>query len=138
MRQTGAKRLCRAQYQVNSEAEQTLFSAAKYRLAEIHYPLITFCLSRLPYVADMNAAMSMVAKHYLENTVKEDSNAKALEATEKVYSIAVNLNKDLNKGFDFWDHVMKGIKVLKEAKSFEETCNMFLEADAWLTPRRLP
>lgn len=101
-------------------------------------PTHHFLPTRLPYVADMNAAMGMVAKHYLENTVKEDSNAKALEATEKVYSIAVNLNKDLNKGFDFWDHVMKGIKVLKEAKSFEETCNMFLEADAWLTPRRLP
>ncbi|CAO3674388.1 unnamed protein product [Umbelopsis vinacea] len=93
---------------------------------------------RLPYVADMNAAMGMAVKHYLENAAKEGSNAKALEATEKVFTTASDLNGDLNKGFDFWDHLIKGIKVLKAAKSFEETCNMFLEADAWLRPRRLP
>jgi hypothetical protein len=113
----------------------------KHRLADETYAplkILYFILSRLPYVADMNAAMGMAVKHYLENAAKEGSNAKALEATEKVFTTASDLNRDLNKGFDFWDHLIKGIKVLKAAKSFEETCNMFFEADAWLRPRRVP
>ncbi|CAM0140437.1 unnamed protein product [Umbelopsis sp. WA50703] len=93
---------------------------------------------RLPYVSDINAASGMVAKAYLESTLKEESAAKALESTEKVYSTAIDLKAGLTNGFEFWDQVMKGIKVLKAAKSFENTCDMFLEADAWLQGRRLP
>jgi hypothetical protein len=89
-------------------------------------------------VSDINAASGMVAKAYLESTLKEESAAKALESTEKVYSTAIDLKAGLTNGFEFWDQVMKGIKVLKAAKSFENTCDMFLEADAWLQGRRLP
>ncbi|CAO3688983.1 unnamed protein product [Umbelopsis ramanniana] len=89
---------------------------------------------RMPYVADTNAALGMVIKYYLEHTVTDGSNA--MEATEKTFTSAIDLKRDLHKGFDFWDNVVKGIKVLKEAKSFEATCNMFLEADEWLKSRR--
>ncbi|KAG2172313.1 hypothetical protein INT43_004855, partial [Umbelopsis isabellina] len=93
---------------------------------------------RLPYVSDINAATGMVAKSYLENTLKEESASKAVETTEKMYSTAIDLKAGLANGFEFWDQVMKGIKVLKAAKSFESTCDMFLEADAWLQGRRFP
>ncbi|KAH8553719.1 temperature dependent protein affecting M2 dsRNA replication [Umbelopsis sp. PMI_123] len=89
---------------------------------------------RLPYVADNNAALGMVTKYYLKHTVSDQS--KAMEAIENSFTTAVDLKRDLHKGFGFWDNVMKGIKVLKEAKSFEATCNMFLEADEWLKSRR--
>lgn len=98
------------------------------------HPFVSFCLSRMPYVADTNAALGMVIKYYLEHTVTDGSNA--MEATEKTFTSAIDLKRDLHNGFDFWDNVVRGIKVLKEAKSFEATCNMFLEADEWLKSRR--
>lgn len=89
-------------------------------------------------MSDINAVTGMVAKSYLESTLKEESASKAVETTEKLYSTAIDLKAGLANGFEFWDQVIKGIKVLKAAKSFESTCDMFLEADAWLQGRRFP
>ncbi|KAI9243738.1 temperature dependent protein affecting M2 dsRNA replication [Phascolomyces articulosus] len=90
----------------------------------------------LPYQSDVNVAMGLVSKHYLEQTVgnnNPDKNA-ALSTTESTFSVCNNVKSDLTQAFQFWDGLVAGIRAIKDKV---EIANMFLEADEWLQSRRL-
>ncbi|KAI8374336.1 temperature dependent protein affecting M2 dsRNA replication [Radiomyces spectabilis] len=89
----------------------------------------------LPFMTDINVALGLVVKHYLEQTL--DNGVDAMDSTEKTFPSCTEIKADMQKGFQFWDSVMAGVKTLKEAKSISEvTYTMFVEADNWLQPKK--
>ena len=90
----------------------------------------------MPYQSDVNVAMGLVSKHYLEQTVGSTNPDKdaALSATESAFSVCNSVKSDLTQAFQFWDGLVSGIRAIKDTV---EIANMFLEADEWLQSRRL-
>ncbi|KAF7727596.1 hypothetical protein EC973_007357 [Apophysomyces ossiformis] len=85
----------------------------------------------LPYLSDSNVSLGLVTKHYLSQTQN------ALAVTETAFSACSSLKSDLSKGFQFWDGVFNGVKVLREAGSISEaTYMMFSEANDWLKTKQ--
>lgn len=84
-------------------------------------------------MADVNVALGLVCKHYLERTVEGQSAAEALAATEKAFPTCQSVKSDLEKGFAFWKQLYAAIESLDKAKSVEKsTFEMFQGANDWL------
>ncbi|KAI8645014.1 temperature dependent protein affecting M2 dsRNA replication-domain-containing protein [Parasitella parasitica] len=87
----------------------------------------------LPYLADVNVALGLVCKFYLERVVEGKSAAEALELTEKAFPTCNSVKSDLEKGFAFWSQLFTAIETLDKARSIEKsTFEMFLGANEWL------
>lgn len=98
------------------------------------YPrLIIFSLS-LPYTSDVNVAMGLVTKHYLEHTLSSDASV-AIQAVESTFSLCTSVKQDLEQAFNFWDGLVAGLEAIRDTES--EAAAMFLEANEWLQKRRL-
>ncbi|ORZ10082.1 temperature dependent protein affecting M2 dsRNA replication [Absidia repens] len=86
----------------------------------------------LPFLTDNNVALGIVAQHYLEQSLKNDNNT-ALASTEATFTTCINIKADLKKGGEFWNGLMAGVDVLKDAgKISDETYKMFTDANDWL------
>ncbi|CAO3649485.1 unnamed protein product [Cunninghamella echinulata] len=89
----------------------------------------------LPYLNDTNVALGIVANHYLKQVLENDT-AKALSSTESSFPTCSNLKSDLQKGVTFWNGLIAGVKVLKDAKKLDDdTYAMFVDANEWLQPK---
>ncbi|KAI9315270.1 temperature dependent protein affecting M2 dsRNA replication [Dichotomocladium elegans] len=88
----------------------------------------------LPYASDVNVAMGLVTKHYLEQTLSADNKA-ALASTEAAFPVCASVKRDLEKGFAFWNALVAGISAIKDSDEVDPT--MFLEANEWLQKRKL-
>ncbi|CAO3607556.1 unnamed protein product [Cunninghamella blakesleeana] len=91
----------------------------------------------LPYLNDNNVALGIVANHYLKQVLDNNNdNEKAYLSTESHFPTCSNIKTDLQKGFEFWNGLMEGVKVLKDAKKLDdETYAMFTDANEWLQPK---
>lgn len=88
----------------------------------------------LPYTTDVNVAMGLVTKHYLEHTLSSDASV-AIQAVESTFSLCTSVKQDLEQAFNFWDGLVAGLEAIKDTES--EAAAMFLEANEWLQKRRL-
>ncbi|KAI9301224.1 temperature dependent protein affecting M2 dsRNA replication [Cunninghamella echinulata] len=89
----------------------------------------------LPYLNDTNVALGIVANHYLKQVLENDT-TKALSSTESSFPTCSNLKSDLQKGVTFWNGLITGVKVLKDAKKLDDdTYAMFMDANEWLQPK---
>ncbi|KAL7309521.1 hypothetical protein PS15m_010389 [Mucor circinelloides] len=87
----------------------------------------------LPYLADVNVALGLVCKHYLERIVEGQSATEALASAEKAFPTCNSVKSDLEKGFAFWKQLYAAIESLDKAKSIEKsTFEMFHSANEWL------
>lgn len=94
--------------------------------------LVPLSIISLPYLTDVNVALGLVAKHYLEQTGPD-----ALQATESAFPTCASVKNDLDKGFQFWKGLVTGLEAVRDAKYLsEETYAMFVEADQWLQTKR--
>ena len=84
-------------------------------------------------MADVNVALGLVCKHYLERIVEGKSPQEALSLTEKAFPTCVSVKSDLEKGIQFWNQLYQGIQVLSKAESIHSsTFDMFRNTDQWL------
>ncbi|RUO95685.1 temperature dependent protein affecting M2 dsRNA replication-domain-containing protein [Jimgerdemannia flammicorona] len=112
----------------------------------------------LPYLQDVNTALGLVVKFYLEGLITSASAAStdadsahaplapaptqsqfgdALVRLDDTFTSCSDVRSDLKRGFDFWDRVVAGVHVLHHNKSIpEELAVQFVEADRWVKERR--
>lgn len=91
----------------------------------------------LPYLADTNVALGLVAKYYLEGIVEGKSAADALQLTEKAFPTCVSVKSDLEKGYQFWNALYQAIQALAKAQSISSTTlEMFSDANDWFTKNK--
>lgn len=84
-------------------------------------------------MADVNVALGLVCKFYLERIVEGQSAVEALASTEKAFPTCNSVKSDLEKGFSFWNQLYTAIESLEKAKSIEKsTFEMFQGANEWL------
>lgn len=88
----------------------------------------------LPYASDVNVAMGLVTKQYLEHTLSSDAGV-AIQAVESAFPLCKSVKQDLEQAFKFWDGLVAGLNAVKDTES--EAATMFLEANEWLQKRRL-
>ncbi|OAD78751.1 hypothetical protein PHYBLDRAFT_157638 [Phycomyces blakesleeanus NRRL 1555(-)] len=87
----------------------------------------------LPYMSDANVTLGLVTKHYLEQIVTGRDPASATQSAEKTFLSCTALAADLRRGLLFWDALVKGTKVLKDAGSLSnESYQAFYQANQWL------
>ncbi|CEG64051.1 hypothetical protein RMATCC62417_01095 [Rhizopus microsporus] len=91
----------------------------------------------LPYMADVNVALGLVCKHYLERIVEGQSPVEALASTEKAFPTCVSVKEDLETGFQFWTRLLEAVRVLFKTNTISaDTFNMFSNANEWLQNRK--
>lgn len=84
-------------------------------------------------MADVNVALGLVCKHYLERIVEGQSTAEALVSTEMAFPTCISVKSDLQKGFRFWDQLLEAVQSLSKTQSINTTTfEMFHGANAWL------
>ncbi|CDH60807.1 xpg i-region protein [Lichtheimia corymbifera JMRC:FSU:9682] len=88
----------------------------------------------LPYASDVNVAMGLVTKQYLEHTLSSDAGV-AIQAVESAFPLCKSVKQDLEQAFKFWDGLVAGLNAVKDTES--EAATIFLEANEWLQKRRL-
>lgn len=91
-------------------------------------------------MSDVNVALGLVAKHFLEQTVASNGSTTteaALSSTESTFPTCVSVKDDLEKGFRFWEALVMGLQPVRESGSISETTYaMFVEANEWLQQRK--
>ncbi|CEI85850.1 hypothetical protein RMCBS344292_00299 [Rhizopus microsporus] len=91
----------------------------------------------LPYMADVNVALGLVCKHYLERIVEGQSAIEALASTEKAFPTCVSVKEDLETGFQFWTRLLEAVGILFKTNTISaDTFNMFSNANEWLQNRK--
>ncbi|KAL1919389.1 uncharacterized protein VTP21DRAFT_2082 [Calcarisporiella thermophila] len=92
-----------------------------------------------PYLQDVNDALGIVSKTYLDRVLSSEmTKEEAAKNVEEVFTACKNVRGDLKSGFQFWDKVVAGVKVLVEGGAIsKELGGQFEEADRWLGSRRL-
>jgi GTP1/Obg family GTP-binding protein len=84
-------------------------------------------------LADVNVALGLVCKHYMERVVEGQSPTEALALTEKAFPTCISVKSDLEKGFRFWDQLFEAIQSLSKTQSINATTfEMFHNANTWL------
>ncbi|CAO3685598.1 unnamed protein product [Rhizopus stolonifer] len=91
----------------------------------------------LPYMADVNVALGLVCKHYLEKTIEGQSPSEALASTERAFPTCSSVQTDLNLGFQFWKRLVESIELLHKINAISlDTFTMFTDANQWLRTKR--
>ncbi|KAG1559523.1 hypothetical protein G6F46_002736 [Rhizopus delemar] len=92
----------------------------------------------LPYMADVNVALGLVCKHYLERIVEGQPPSEALAHTEKAFPTCSSIQADLDIGFQFWKKLVESMELLHRMNTISlETWTMFTDANEWLRTKRL-
>ncbi|RUS17673.1 temperature dependent protein affecting M2 dsRNA replication-domain-containing protein [Endogone sp. FLAS-F59071] len=112
----------------------------------------------LPYLQDVNTALGLVVKFYLETLITATSPSsvdpdvahsppaptptqsqitEALAKLDDTFTSCSDVRGDLRRGLDLWDRVVIGVRVLHQSKSVpEDLANQFFEAEQWLNERK--
>ncbi|RCH91950.1 hypothetical protein CU098_001354, partial [Rhizopus stolonifer] len=91
----------------------------------------------LPYMADVNVALGLVCKHYLERITEGKSPLESLSLTEKAFPTCESVKSDLEQGFQFWNQLFEAVQTLFKTESIHSTTlDMFQGANQWLQKNR--
>ena len=74
-----------------------------------------FCVGSLPFLTDVNTAMGIITKTYLEQTISlsklndgkvtHANTSEALRKIQSIFTACTDVKADLINGFAFWDEV---------------------------------
>ncbi|CAG8489148.1 3402_t:CDS:10 [Paraglomus brasilianum] len=102
----------------------------------------------LPFLTDVNTAMGIITKTYLEQTISlsklnegKVTHTHVSDASRKIQNIftaCADVKADLINGFAFWDELIVALKQLRASDSISlDFASQFFNANQWLSSRRL-